>query len=389
MSPSQRGGNFISEWFGHRIYPLVADFPHARMDQTRERCPFLSAVTNETRQCTKAANSRGVCTISSSSNGIRQDWLACPFRALDSTLLGESARRLFGYTSGDEINLVAVTRLRDQAEAEAFRSAVRAGVPSLVYFHAKLGGEINISPTDRSPQFSFDSTMVEVVCDEDGTLCLGRYGIFEIQTMDFHGSYGAATKNLRDALRLHGDQFSSTLSRHPEWASQKVEGPNIANAFKRTFYQMMFKFQIGAHGHSAGCVLAIPAAVWDSWQRHLGKPELTLQHDGTYRLALPCGENKSLSTDQPPAWIYVFDVDISIRTSPNSIQIKKVIGTDAAAFSYFALEVAPEATVAEGGSVDRLLETIQLRLAEYLPELRPVRRPRSRRVQPTSDFETD
>jgi hypothetical protein len=86
------------------------------------------------------------------------------------------------------------------------------------------------------------------------------------------------------------------------------------------------------------------------------KTELTLHHDGTYRLALPCGEDKSLSADQSPAWIYVFDVDMSTQTSPNNIHIKKVIGTDVAAFSYFALEVAPDAILAEGGSVDRLFE---------------------------------
>jgi hypothetical protein len=249
----------------------------------------------------------------------------------------------------ENVNLVAVTRLSNNAEAAAFRSAVRAGVPSLVYFQAKLGGEINVSPTDRSPQFSFDSTMVEVIANEDGTLRLGRYGIFEIQTMDFHGSYRAATKNLRDALRLHDDQFSSMLGQRPDWASEKIEGPNISNAFKRTFYQMMFKFQIGAHGHSTGCVLAIPVAVWDSWQRHLGKPELIHHQDGTYRLAVSGDE--TVSGDRPPAWIYVFDVDMSTQVSPNNIQVVKVIGTDAAAFSYFALEVAPEATLEEGAAL--------------------------------------
>lgn len=243
-----------------------------------------------------------MCTISSTSNGQRQDWLACSFRALDPPLLEDACRRLFGYPPDCAINLVAVTTLKDPTRADAFRAAARTGTPSLVYFQAKLGGEINVSPTDRSPQFSFDSTLVEVVADENGALRLSRYGIFEIQTMDFHGSYKEATKNLRDGLRLHDEQFSATLAQHPKWASEKVEGPNISNAFKRTFYQMMFKFQIGAHGNAAGCVLAIPVAVWDSWQRHLGSPDLVRVSDGTHRLAISREGIVPLDETQPAAW---------------------------------------------------------------------------------------
>lgn len=375
VSRSSRGnGNVISEWFGHRIYPVVADIPTARADQTEERCPFLSAAMNEMQPCTKAANSRGVCTISSSSNSTRQDWLACPFRALDSNLLDDATRRLFGYLPDDDINLTSVLRLRDESAAAQFRSKVRAGVPSVVYFQSKLGGEISISATDRSPEFSFDSTMVEVSAGDDGELRLCRHGIFEIQTMDFHGSYRAATKNLRDALRLHGERFSTMIADHPEWASEGVEGPNIANVFKRTFYQMMFKFQIGAHGHSAGCVLAIPTAVWESWQRHLGRPELVCHRDGTYRLAVP--DDEMAQQEPPPAWLYIFDVEPSSQMTPNQILVQRVVGTSAAAFSYWALEAAPAAALSMGGSADQLLERIQIRLATYLPELRSVHRPR-------------
>jgi len=144
-----------------------------------------------------------------------------------------------------------------------------------------------------------------------------------------------------------------------------VEGPNIANVFKRTFYQMMFKFQIGAHGKSAGCVFAIPRSVWDSWQRHLGKPDLVEHHDGTWRLAIP----EKMSDECPPAWIYVFDVAESAQTSPNEIALWRVIGTDAEALGFYALELAPEAALDAGGSVDRLLETVRIRLRPYLPEL--------------------
>jgi len=196
-------------------------------------------------------------------------------------------------------------------------------------------------------------------------LRLGRYGIFEIQTMDFHGTYRAATSNLVNALHLHRDDFSQAIGDHPSWLAERVEGPNIANVFKRTFYQMMFKFQIGDHGKSAGCIFAIPRSVWDSWQRHLGAPELLEHGDGTWRLK---SEQHDLA-DKPPAWIYVFDVNESGAETPNRLQLWRVIGTSAEALAYYALDVAPRAALEEGGSVDRLLASAKARLLPYLPEL--------------------
>ena len=88
-------GNFVSEWFGHRIFPMVVSSKQFASDQSTERCPFLSAATGETRICTKAEASKGVCTISSSSNGPRQDWLVCPYRALSAEIVVNAIRKLF------------------------------------------------------------------------------------------------------------------------------------------------------------------------------------------------------------------------------------------------------------------------------------------------------
>lgn len=73
-SPKRTGANFVSEWFGHRVYPQVVSSPQSVEDQKAERCPFLSAATGERRSCIKAPASKGVCTISSNSNKIRQDY---------------------------------------------------------------------------------------------------------------------------------------------------------------------------------------------------------------------------------------------------------------------------------------------------------------------------
>ncbi|GGL19088.1 hypothetical protein Sme01_36200 [Sphaerisporangium melleum] len=363
---TRKAGNHIAEWFGHRVFPVVAATEASLNDQQSKRCPFLSDLTGELRDCVKPLRSHGVCTISSVSNGPRQDWLVCPIRALDSNLLEDAARRLFGHDASTPINIVAAPVLRDIVRAQEFRQAVISGVPSLVYFHAKLGGEISISPTERSPQFSFDATVVEVRPAPNGSIAVGRYGIFEIQTMDFHGSYSHAVQNLNSALHLHSSDFGPTVYQHPEWLSEKVEGPNISNVFKRTFYQMMFKFHVGSHGQSAGCVFAIPSAVWDSWQRHLGKPDLVGHGDGTFRLAMP----DQVHNETPSAWIYVFDLDVSTDVTPNEINLVKIIGTDAEALAHFALEVAPQAALEQGGSVDLLLDSIRGRLSQYLPELK-------------------
>ncbi|MCX5406191.1 NotI family restriction endonuclease [Streptomyces sp. NBC_00335] len=360
-------GNFIAEWFGHRVYPVVAETASSLADQSAQRCPFLTEVTGKQTKCVKRANSAGVCTISSNSNGPRQDWLACPFRALDLPMLHDAAHRLFGYAKGDDVSIVAVPKLEEKPVAADVRKRVAAGEPTIVYFQNKLGGEISISPTDRSPEFSFDATMIELVPDSSGELSVGRYGVFEIQTMDFHGTYQAAVANLRNARHMHAGEFGETIASHPQWLSERVEGPNIANAFKRTFYQMMFKFQVGAHEASAGCILAIPRAVWESWQRHLGRPDLVDHGDGTVRLVRP-GDTP---LENPPAWIYVFDTEVSDTCTPNALNLWRVIGTDAATLGHYTLDVAPEAALAAGGSVDRLHSVITQRLSKYLPELKP------------------
>src|SRR5205085_2528331 len=88
-APGERG-NFVAEWFGYRVWPpgMVDDSDQARRDQPGRLCPFLSAATQRATLCVKADRRRGsdptgLCTVSSDSNGTREDWLACPFRLLD------------------------------------------------------------------------------------------------------------------------------------------------------------------------------------------------------------------------------------------------------------------------------------------------------------------
>lgn len=363
--PVPTRGSYVSEWYGHRVYPQVSDAAQSLADQREARCPFLSTMTRATTACIKPDNSQGICTISSPSNGPRQDWLACPYRALDDSLLVSVVRRLFRAEDDAEIVMLAAPVLTDERKRRGLVEHVRNGGLAIVYLQNRLGGEITLPSTPRSPEFSFDSTMVEIVA-KDGGFDVGRYGILEVQTMDFHGSYKAALGNLRDALRLHGDRFAEVLQANLAWTGERVEGPNIANVFKRTFYQMMFKFQVGAHEHCAGTIFAVPKAVWDSWQRHLGRPELAQREDGTYSLLRETGE---AIEGAAPAWIYVFDIDTATGESPNPIVIDSIIATDADAMSHYALEVAPNAALEAGGSADRLLASIRTRIGRWWPGL--------------------
>jgi hypothetical protein len=355
--------NYVSEWFGHRVFPTVATDSVALDDQRTRRCPFLSRVLLGDRECIKAAASKGICTISASSNGPRQDWLVCPYRALDDDLLSHAARTLFRLRPDRQILILSAPNLSSAPIRENLKAFIAAGGAGFVYLQDKLGGEISLGRTDRSPEMSFDATIIEVT-PRGGEFEIGRYGILELQTMDFHGSYRKVVNNLQDALRLHSRSFHEELARKPEWLSEDIEGPNISNVFKRTFYQVMVKFQLSGHGSCAGCVLALPESVWDSWQRHLSTPPLKHYRNGYYSLRTSEGPGSARSN-----WIYVFDLERSAAITPDRIALRKVIATDADALAHYALKVAPEAALAEGGSADRLLSTIWRRLARWWPDL--------------------
>ncbi|MBK3664896.1 hypothetical protein JJE66_27170 [Bradyrhizobium diazoefficiens] len=357
-------GNFVSEWFGHRVYPSVVSSAQAIADQNSERCPFLSQATGEDRVCIKNVRSRGVCSVSCPSNGVRQDWLVCPYRALSPEIVNGAVRRLFGLPDQvDPFVTPAVNLVKEEVRSD-IHQRLEAGQPVFTYFDEKMGGELSIPATDKSPEFAFDVTIIEITLQE-GVPEIGRFGILEIQTTDFHGSYQHAVRNLKDGLRLHKSTFADTLQKNQGWLSDGIEGPNIANVFKRTFYQMMFKFQLGQHGRCAGCILAIPKSVWDSWDRHLGNPQVIAEPDGTFSLLKP-GQTRSAEC---PAWIFVFDPDAASATTPSPIIVNRTIGTDAPSFSYWALEVAPEAAVSNIDAEAGFLASLSRRMKGVWPAL--------------------
>ncbi|MEV7201527.1 hypothetical protein [Streptomyces griseoluteus] len=372
----------VSEWFGHRVFPVVSGSSAALRDQRAHRCPFLTEALGLPQRCVKShetdatkRNSAGVCTISSTSNRIRQDWLVCPFRALDENLLHEMVRRLFKIPDAESVVIRPAPVLDVPEQRTQLLSDLRGGgARTFIYYQGKLGGEIGLPRTPASPQFSFDVTVVELLrqgesasipagLDGEG-IRLGKYGVIELQTTDTHGSYRQTVEALANALALHPADFHRQLSNNPEWAGKKVEGPNVSNVFKRTFYQVAFKFQATKRAESVGCILVLPKPVWDSWQPFLGAPSVPKQSDGTYRLL-------DDETSDPRDWIYVFDVaqEPASDGGPAPLAVDMVLGTNAETLSKAALDVAPRKAVEGQGVNDAVRTTLLKRLRDYLPGL--------------------
>lgn len=364
MTVKRQRGNFIGEWFGYRIYPEANPTPEALATWRSETCPYLSTATGERRRCVKAEPSLGVCSISTDTALGRRDWLVCPYRAFDPKLLREAVYRLFSVSSDAPILVIPVVRLGDAAGRGAALDALRSGTGVYVYLDQKLGGEVSLRKTAKSPEFSIDVTILELKLD-GADVAVDRFGALEIQTMDFHGSYQHAVKNLKDGLRLHPKTFASVLDQNHTWMQDRIEGPNLSNVFKRTFYQMAFKFQLGRGPGCVGTVLAIPKSVWESWRHQLGDPVFEQgEHSVLAKPGTPIPE-------RPLAWIFSFDLCTSTDGGPDDVRFDEIIATSAEALSYWALEVAPvhamEFALSEEGiprSIKRLVSRVWPDLAQ-------------------------
>ncbi|WP_336217112.1 hypothetical protein, partial [Nonomuraea sp. LPB2021202275-12-8] len=165
--------------------------------------------------------------------------------------------------------------------------------------------------------------------------------------------------------------------------SKKVEGPNISNVFKRTFYQMAYKFQLGGHQDCAGAAFTIPYPVWRSWARHLGDPELLQEADGTYRLRSDIGQNAPIEGN---SWIFVFK--LSERTmgagheAPRTVEPWRAIRTDANTIMDLALNVSPAKALADDGPLELIRAKARSKIKVFWPEIVPGSVTATRRRQP-------
>ena len=364
MSSGADAGNFVSEWFGYRTYPLVRGGNAAVRGQETRICPFLTAATSEVRECVKRDSSSGICSISNSSNGPRQDWLVCPYRALDASLVDVVVRRLFGFPPQQHVAIISAPALaQEQVQARLVENG-RSGLPAITYLQDKLAGEISVSATDGSPEFSFAITFVELVPHDPSSVQIARFGVLEVQTMDFTVHIVMPWEIFVMHCACIGDRFPQSLQENQHWLSDRIEGPNIANVFKRTFYQMMLKFQAGVHPQSVGIALALPQAVWDSWQRHLAMPTLERNRNGTYRLR----HSSLIAQPRRPGSTYSIPTSTR-RLIQTHLVVRQVIATDAASLASYALRDVPEWAFSEAAAGAAILAAIRRRLSTWLPDL--------------------
>lgn len=356
--------NSISEWFGFRVAPSVCDSEDARRWQSSHGCPFLTTALRSSTPvpCVKSEKALGVCTISSGSNGSLQDWVVCPYRVLTSPIFSHAAERLFGFAK-DSFDLLPADALASEVTRQTVLSNLKSGKPTCVVFMDKTGGEISLPGGQSSPEFSLDGTVIELVYLE-GRIQLGRYLVIEVQTMDFHGSYQHAVRDLSDGLRLHSDDFAAQVVANPNWASNKIEGPNISNVFKRTIYQILFKLRLGKQPECVGCVLALPRSVWESWRPHLGNPAISNLPDGSSAFDI----SPLIQGEKQPGWLYVFDIDQNSASAPNPVLVSKEIRISVESLSKLAFDLAPAEAMKQVGGDVGLKDIIRRRLIKFWPQ---------------------
>lgn len=371
-APRPPRGNFVAEWFGHRVWPTVASGPQVVIDQSARRCTFLSNATGDERLCVKTSRPgepSGVCTISSDSNGVRQDWLACPYRTLDQdfSLLRNAVRTLYRINTDVDVLIVPVTALRHEEARRAVSAAVASGNQRAFAFAAdKLGGEVDIPETIGSPGGKVDVSIVEIrAVDKDSgePTEFGSHLMYEIQTSDFHGSPLHAVRALETlSPRGQGRDFHDELRRQVGISGTNVEGPNKANVFKRTVYQLIYKAELADVESCAGLVLVIPVSVWASWLRHLGYPTIWTSADDVTLSALAApGEDAEGLANSARVWILVFDVDRDAPETPQPLQIVHRIATSPAALKYQTFEAASERAIGDG-VIDRYRTVLSSRV---------------------------
>ncbi len=338
-------GNFVAEWFGHRVWPDVNESDASRRDQSARLCPFLTIATGESASCIKRAHGwdepYGVCTVSSDSNGVRQDWIACPHRTLDQrfTLLTTAIRNAYAVENHANVLLLPLTVLHREDQRARIRAGLASGSRLFLFASQKLGGEIDLPETDASPGAAVDMSVIEVLdAEENGKpLTFGNHLFYEIQTSDFHGSPLHAAALLRDSCP-RGEptaEYHSVLKSRVEICGTGVEGPNKANIFKRTIYQMIFKIELARDPQCAGFAIILPIPVWDSWLKHLGRPELIPTAEGSHRVALTApSDAATASGERARATVYVFDIDRTAAESPHPLQIVQEVEVSADALAY-------------------------------------------------------
>jgi hypothetical protein len=249
--------------------------------------------------------------------------------------------------------LLPLTVLHHPKQRQKIRRAFRTGTRVFLFASQKLGGEIDLPETDASPGAAVDMSVIEVTAaDPDGKPSqFGDHLFYEIQTSDFHGSPLHAAALLRD-LCPRGSAHKGDhdrLKEQVEVCGTGVEGPNKANIFKRTIYQMIFKIELTRAPQCSGFAIILPVPVWESWLRHLGRPRLVQASAAPTTLILrEPHEKEETPGERSRATVYVFDIDRDSPRKPSPLIIVQRVIISAGALSYYAFELASNEAIRRG-----------------------------------------
>lgn len=271
--------------------------------------------------------------------------------------------------------LLPVTVLHLAEKRELISTGIRGGRARVFLFSGnKIGGEVDLPESEASPGGKIDISVIEVTAvkpDSGEPDAFGQHMFYEIQTADFHGSPLHAVRKLRELLPTCAEpDYHRQLKLSPEVCGHRVEGPNKANIFKRTLYQLIVKIRLAQHNDCAGFVMVLPVPVWESWLRHLGRPPLQPVEGDLVRLTTPAEQ----SSDAPSrAWIFVFDIDRASSESPKPLHVAQRVATTWAALVHYAFEVASERAMAQG-VVEKFRSALTGRVREGWKGKRPGQR---------------
>jgi hypothetical protein len=135
--------------------------------------------------------------------------------------------------------------------------------------------------------------------------------------------------------------------------------------FKRTFYQMLLKFELSKDGASAGTVLVLPESVWESWQPFLGRPTIERVSGTEYKIV--GADNKGYHGTN--AWIFVFRLDETSADAISPVRITSKIRVSATDLLQHAFVAVPQNMLHWARTENALLNRIRERIRRAVPTL--------------------
>jgi hypothetical protein len=142
--------------------------------------------------------------------------------------------------------------------------------------------------------------------------------------------------------------------------------PSRGNFISEWFGQRIYPdVRLSKNEAAAGTILALPEAVWDSWQPFLGRPTIEKVSDSEFRIT----GSDTKSYHGTNAWIFVFDLNAQATESISPVRVKSRIRVSATDLVQHAFVAVPNTMLRVVKTDDLLLRRIQDRIRKAIPTL--------------------